>query len=41
VKDDRVIAAALELANGAQSEQDLLARAAARRAAKREDVSQQ
>ena len=38
VKDDRVIATALELANGARSEQDLLARAAERRAAKREDV---
>ena len=38
VKDDRVIAAALELANGARSEEELLARAAERRAAKREDV---
>ena len=38
VKDDRVIATALELANGARSEQDLLARAAERRAARREDV---
>jgi carboxyl-terminal processing protease len=40
VKDDRVISAALELANGANSEKDLLARAAERRAAKREDVPQ-
>ena len=40
VKDDRVIAAALELANGASSEKDLLSRAAERRAAKREDVPQ-
>ena len=40
VKDDRVIAAALELAEGARSEKDLLARAAERRAAKREDVPQ-
>jgi carboxyl-terminal processing protease len=40
VKDDRVIAAALELAEGARSEEDLLARAAERRAAKREDVPQ-
>ena len=40
VKDDRVIGAALELAQGAQSEKDLLARAAERRAAKREDVPQ-
>jgi carboxyl-terminal processing protease len=38
VSDDRVIAAALELANGARSEQELLARAAERRAARREDV---
>lgn len=38
--DDRVIAAALELANGARSERELLARAADRRAAKREDVPQ-
>jgi carboxyl-terminal processing protease len=38
VKDDRVIAAALELANGAGSEQELLSRAAERRAARREDV---
>jgi hypothetical protein len=38
VKDDRVIAAALELANGASSEQELLSRAAERRAARREDV---
>ena len=38
VKDDRVIAAALELANGARSEEELLSRAAERRAAKREDV---
>jgi carboxyl-terminal processing protease len=40
VGDDRVIAAALELARGAQSERDLLARAAERRSAKREDVRQ-
>jgi len=40
VKDDRVIAAALELADGAGSERELLARAAERRAAKREDVPQ-
>jgi carboxyl-terminal processing protease len=40
VKDDRVIGAALELAKGAQSEEELLARAAERRAAKREDVPQ-
>jgi carboxyl-terminal processing protease len=40
VKDDRVIAAALELAEGARSEKDLLSRAAERRAAKREDVPQ-
>ncbi|HET7553765.1 MAG TPA: S41 family peptidase [Gemmatimonadaceae bacterium] len=38
VKDDRVIAAAMELANGARSEEELLARAAERRAARREDV---
>jgi carboxyl-terminal processing protease len=35
---DRVIAAALELSNGAQVENDLLRRAGARRAAKREDI---
>jgi carboxyl-terminal processing protease len=35
---DRVIAAALELSNGAQVENDLLRRAGERRAAKREDV---
>ena len=40
VSSDRVIAAALELAKGARSEEDLLARAAERRAAKREDVPQ-
>lgn len=40
VKDDRVIGAALELAEGVRSEEDLLARAAERRAAKREDVPQ-
>ena len=36
--DDRVIAAALELSTGAEVENDLLRRAGARRAAKREDV---
>jgi carboxyl-terminal processing protease len=35
---DRVVAAALELANGAQVENDLLRRAGERRAAKREDI---
>ena len=35
---DRVVAAALELSNGAQVENDLLRRAGERRAAKREDV---
>lgn len=40
VTDDRVIAAALELAEGARSQEDLLERAAERRAAKREDVPQ-
>ena len=35
---DRVIAAALELSNGAQVEKDLLRRAGERRAAKREDI---
>jgi carboxyl-terminal processing protease len=35
---DRVIAAALELSNGAQVENDLLRRAGERRAAKREDI---
>ncbi|MDB4911675.1 MAG: carboxyl-terminal protease [Gemmatimonadetes bacterium] len=38
VSDDRVIAAALELSNGAQVENDLLRRAGERRAAKREDI---
>lgn len=38
VGDDRVITAALELARGAKSEKDLLARAAERRASKREDL---
>jgi carboxyl-terminal processing protease len=38
VRDDRVIAAALELSNGAQVENDLLRRAGERRAAKREDI---
>jgi carboxyl-terminal processing protease len=37
-RDDRVVAAALELAAGARSEHDLLARASERRAQKREDV---
>lgn len=41
VRDDRVITAALELAEGARSEKELLTRAAERRAAKREDVPQQ
>jgi len=36
--DDSVIAAALELSNGAQVENDLLRRAGDRRAAKREDI---
>jgi carboxyl-terminal processing protease len=40
VRDDRVIGAALELANGAKSEDELLARATERRAARREDVPQ-
>ena len=40
VSSDRVIAAALDLARDARSEEDLLARAAERRAAKHEDVSQ-
>ena len=40
VRDDRVIRAALELANGAKSEDELLARASERRAARREDVPQ-
>ena len=35
---DRVVAAALELSNGAQAENDLLRRAGERRAAKREDI---
>ena len=35
---DRVVAAALELSNGAQVENDLLRRAGERRAAKREDI---
>ena len=38
LNDDRVIAAALELSTGAEVENDLLRRAGARRAAKREDV---
>jgi carboxyl-terminal processing protease len=38
MSDDRVIAAALELSNGAQVENDLLRRAGERRAAKREDI---
>ena len=38
LNDDRVIAAALELSAGADVENDLLRRAGARRAAKREDV---
>jgi carboxyl-terminal processing protease len=38
VRDDRVIAAALDLAANARTEHDLLARAAALRAAKKEDV---
>ena len=38
MSSDRVIAAALELSNGAQVETDLLRRAGARRAAKREDA---
>ncbi len=38
--DDRVIGAALDLAAGAKSEDELLARAAERRAAKHEDVPQ-
>jgi len=38
LSDDRVIAAALELANGAQVENDLLRRAGERRAAKHEDI---
>lgn len=38
LNDDRVIAAALELSAGAEVENDLLRRAGARRAAKREDV---
>jgi carboxyl-terminal processing protease len=38
LSDDRVIAAALELSNGAQAENDLLRRAGERRAAKREDI---
>jgi hypothetical protein len=38
LRDDRVIAAALELSNGAQVENDLLRRAGERRAAKREDI---
>ena len=36
--DDRLIAAAIELSTGAEVENDLLRRAGARRAAKREDV---
>lgn len=39
LNDDRVIAAALELSAGAEAETDLLRRAGARRAAKREDVA--
>jgi carboxyl-terminal processing protease len=38
ITDDRVVAAALELSNGANAEDDLLRRAGARRAAKHEDV---
>jgi len=38
LNDDRVIAAALDLSGGAEVENDLLRRAGARRAAKREDV---
>jgi len=38
LNDDRVIAEALELSAGAEVENDLLRRAGARRAAKREDV---
>jgi carboxyl-terminal processing protease len=39
VRDDRVVGAALELAAGAESQRELLARAAKRRAEKREDVA--
>ncbi|MBX6330821.1 MAG: S41 family peptidase [Gemmatimonadaceae bacterium] len=38
LRDDRVVAAALDLVAGASTERDVLARAAARRAAKQEDV---
>jgi carboxyl-terminal processing protease len=39
MRDDRVVTAALDLASGAQSQRELLARAAKRRAEKREDVA--